>query len=226
MSTKLERVYNAVKQYGVFDLGITFFENTHPKSTLVLEVVKSIGQVYDQIKLNYLLNGLSNGYDTEKKLDELYNYIRNPERAFLVSDCFKKLMLAQSPVVCCILGLMLSDSMRQGAEFDSKDSIVMNGIVSFTDYDLRNFQDIMSKRYDVSTIDGYPRIDSTLFPDDRREELELTLELCIQNRILRRAVGMIEEGNLSINLVQYGDIAERLGIYVARARTQLKYGEN
>lgn len=225
LSLQLSNIYKAIKEYGVIDAGITVFEACSPKNAVALETVRGIIHLSDHFRLNSLLRGLSDGYDTERKLDELYSYVSDSERAFFVSDCFRKLVLAQSPVVCCILGLILSDSMRPGAKTDSKNAIIMNAIISFTDYDLRNFQKLMSGEYDIHTPEGIPGIHSSCFPVENREELELTLELCIQTRIMKRTSNVIGDGNLYLDFIQYGDIAKRLNMYISRARTQLRYGE-
>ena len=219
------KIFNKVEEMGVVDATIPIAETLLPASAYVLEPLNAIYKSANQRKLQYMLTGLSEGVDIEKKMNDLYSYVKNSDRAFYVSECVQKVLLGSAPVVCCIFGLILSDLTRKDDNIDQTDAVLINALSSFTDEDIRNFSDIVSGRYQVEDL-GENYIDLQKFPETKKMNYRMTVDLCIQTRIFRDDFAVDSKGVAHIRAINTTGVSDRLMSYVNRARRQLSYGGN
>ena len=219
----ITKVSDRVNEYGLVDPAITAIETFNPEWVLILEPLKTLYKSANQIKLQYMLRGLCNGLDEERKMNDLYNYVNNKERAFYVSECVQKILLSNSPVVCCIMGIMLSDLTQRDEDIDQIDAILLNALSSFTDEDIRNFRDIVSGKYKQPDL-GEEFISTEMFPTNKKTSYVLTADLCTQSRILKSDAATDGKGALYLGMIKTTVVSERLSNYVYRAWRQLNYG--
>ena len=144
-------------------------------------------RVFDDYKLNQLVKGLSSGLDQEKKINELYNYVKSSsKRAFLVGNVFRMTLEAESPKSCVLYGKILSEHIgKNESDFTNEELIVCNALINATDFDLENFVILMNQCISQEK-DGARRI---VFNKKKKDiinmegELNTTCCWCTYNRL-------------------------------------------
>ena len=137
-------------------------------------------------------------------MNELYNYVNSsPEKAIIVANLFKQTVNAECPKVCVIYGLILASHLETHTEFTHEELIVCKALENATDYDLKNFKEIM-ENYIKQTSNGR-RI---VFPKDFSDiaAFTTTCDWCVYNRIFVSRMaewGEIEEGILDMSTYYY-----------------------
>lgn len=160
-----------------------------PVAAVVVKGINSFIDEFDNYKLNNLLLGLSSNLDTEKKLNELYNYVKsNPDRAFKVGNIFKQNINSATPVVGVLYGHIISNHIGENEhDFSQNELIVCNALSTATDFDIKNFKVLMDKCVKVGPEEnrfiGYPLDDNDIQKDILN--LETTCSWCAYNRIFQ-----------------------------------------
>ncbi len=153
----------------------------NPVAGIVGGIGNDLLSEYNTFKLGHLLNGLASGFNLERRLNELYNYVNSsPEKAIIVANLFKQTVNAECPKVCVIYGLILANHLETLTEFTHEELIVCKALENATDYDLKNFKEIM-ENYLKPTSNGR-RI---VFPKDFADiaAFTTTCDWCVYNRI-------------------------------------------
>lgn len=164
----------------VLDCAINIGEIVSPINTAIIKIGKEIASECDAYRLNSMLNGYIQGNNTEKRLNQLYSFVKSPERAFLVSNLFRKTLLENSVIICCLYGLILGECIDKDKKADYEDLIVLNALQNATDYELRYFMEIVEKYIDDK---GY--VDTKAINESELVvEYNFTLKWCKNNRIL------------------------------------------
>lgn len=174
----------------------------------VLGIVGGIGNdflsQYNDFKLSYLLKGLASGRNIEMRLNQLYTYITSsPEKAIMVANLFKQTVNAECPKACIIYGLIIANHLESGTKFTYDELIVCKAIESATDFDLKNFKEIM-ENYLRQTTTGR----KIVFPKDfiDIDTFITTCDWCVYNRIFVSRTAELEEtegGTLDISTHYY-----------------------
>lgn len=107
-----------------------------------LERFKTAMDFCDWIRLKYLLFGLRNGGDMEKKLRQLERYVSSRKRAEYVVSAFRQALLSRSHIVNTVIGLQLSKVSARNADVTQMDMLIFDALCSFNDFDVRNYKDI------------------------------------------------------------------------------------
>ena len=176
----------------------------NPVAGIVGGIGNDLLSEYNTFKLGHLLNGLASGFNLERRLNELYSYVNSsPEKAIIVANLFKQTVNAECPKVCVIYGLILANHLETLTEFTHEELIVCKALENATDYDLKNFKEIM-ENYLKPTSNGR-RI---VFPKDFADiaAFTTTCDWCVYNRIFvsRTAEwGEMEEGILDMSTYYY-----------------------
>lgn len=180
---------------------------------------------YNSFKLGYLLNGLATGLNLERGLNDLYNYVNSsPEKAIAVANLFKQTINAECPKVCVIYGLILANHLETFTEFTHEELIICKALENATDYDLKNFKDIM-ENYLKPTTSG----NRIVFPNDFADIAAFTntCDWCVYNRIFVSRMaewGEMEEDVLDMSTYYYeGKPASVLLNYIYAARQTWNY---
>lgn len=78
----------------------------NPVAGIVGGIGNDLLSEYNTFKLGHLLNGLASGFNLERRLNELYNYVNSsPEKAIIVANLFKQTVNAECPKVCVIYAI-------------------------------------------------------------------------------------------------------------------------
>lgn len=223
IAEKMKDILEEIKGYGIVEYGASLLEFGLPQYTIFIETVKQLGGMADQIKLNCIIKGLSEGKNVETRMNELYTYVKNnKEHAFLVSDSFRKMMLSNSTIACCIMGIMLGDFAAENRNPTQHEAIIMRALSTFNDYDIIYFNEIMHNRYIVEIENGTKYVDCSKFPDDKKEEFMLTLDFCNNNRIFKLGT-IYNDGCVIADVSTVDKVSEVLLKYINRARRQMSY---
>lgn len=211
------------KKYNLTDIGKILFEAmntpmgqrirsgaigvlgiTNPVAGLIANEGNNLLNDYNTFKISLLLEGFSTGLDIEKRLNELYTYVKSSsEKAIIVANLFKQTVNAECPRVCVIYGLILASHMNDNTEFSYDEIIVCKALENATDYDLNNFKEIMENY--LRPISNGNRIE---FPTGfvNLNEFETTCNWCVYNRIFishMAGFGETEEGGFDMSHYYY-----------------------
>lgn len=213
-----EQMKNVLSKYHMVEFGISMAEIGIPQLSAGIESVKHVCSISDEIRFDAIIKGLTEENNVEMRMNELYSYVTDSNRAFYVSDCFRKAMLGKSPIVCCIMGMILGDIVKDGREFKQKDTVLLNALHNFSDFDICNLTEMVKEEYKT---EGY--IDIFKFPQEQKEEFLMTLELCKQNRLIKIENPLID-GTLTLDSkFSCNKSTNELLIYIERARRQMDY---
>lgn len=222
IAEKMKDILEEIKGYGIVEYGASLLEFGLPQYTIFIETVKQLGGMADQIKLNCIIKGLSEGKNVETRMNELYTYVKNnKEHAFLVSDSFRKMMLSNSTIACCIMGIMLGDFAAENRNPTQYEAIIMRALSTFNDYDIIYFNEI-NNIVIIEIENGTKYVDCSKFPDDKKEEFMLTLDFCNNNRIFKLGT-IYNDGCVIADVSTVDKVSEVLLKYINRARTQMSY---
>ena len=97
---------------------------------------------YNDLKLSYLLKGLEAESNIEKRLNQLYTYVKSSHnKALNVANLFKQTITAECPKACFLYGLIMASHLDSDTSFTYDELIVCKAIETATDYDLKNFKE-------------------------------------------------------------------------------------
>lgn len=192
----------------------------HPIGGGLIQLWKPLLEMSNQIYLNYIYKGLFRGVNEEKKINQLYNYICNEERALFVVNSFRKTMLGNSRIASVIMGLMLSEISEKDRDIALEDSIIANALDGAADFDFLNYYEIC-REYVIE--DGWIRLDS-IEKTEKYHELYVTEEYFVQRRVF------LQEHDIIPGSEKLGDAyarttvqSEKLMNYVEKAKQILRY---
>ena len=160
---------------------------------------------YNNFKLSYLLSGLASGCNLEKRLNQLYTYVTSSsEKAINIANLFKQTVAAECPKACIIYGLILASHLDSDTKFTYDELIVCKALENATDYDLKNFKEIMDN-YLISKPNGRERI---VFPKGFSDIdiFTTTCDWCVYNRIFVSQMAHweeMDEGTADVNTYYY-----------------------
>lgn len=214
----LKKVVEKIKEYNIGEYGLSMLELSKPQYSYLIESLKQMGSMADQAKLNCIIMGLSENKNVETRMNELYSYVKkSKENAFLISDSFRKMMLSSSTIACCIMGIMLGDFAKEDRKPTQCEMIIMRALGLFTDCDMVNFVEIMGMSCNVEE-DGETRyINRAQILNEKREELEMTLDFCSQNRIFKLQA-LVSGETLIMDAYVIDQVSERLLSYIRQAK--------
>ncbi len=134
-------------------------------------------QHFNEIKLWYLLKGLSSDLDVEKRLNQLHNYVTSSvSRAFTVANVFRETVAANSPHICLLYGYILSRHLGENEKDFSQDDIILcHALENASDYDLDIFIEIMTSCVAEDKIIKYKKQD--------KKKYDQTCTWCLYNRL-------------------------------------------
>ena len=147
-----------------------------PKINDVNEYIDSIGKLADDLKLDSAWQCLAEGKDVEKSINELYNYVSDRERAFFISNEFKKINLSNSVLASSVIALIVGKVVKENRKCTHKETIILNALGHMTDYDLKNFKLMMDKA--IEELVGYTVINIFKLDKENRDNYKYTLHLC------------------------------------------------
>lgn len=185
-----------------------------PYAGLLFSSFKTIAEEADKIKLENILIGLADGLNMETRLNELYSFVKTPERAFLVANTFRQALLSHSQVVCCIYGLILSDCIRDNRDTSYEELIVYNALQTATDYEMLYIKEIFDKYLDGNDVD-----EKRISKQAEFEYYKMTIDWCKSNRILSVSSGVRSGGGFDVvgDYLVINSCTQKLIEYINRA---------
>lgn len=221
----LNRVRELTNKSGIKVAGTAAVEAAKircPPSALLIEAGRKFYEEADRCKLESLIQGLAHENNEEKTINELYSYVSNEKKAFLVSNIIRQSLLSQSRLVCCILGIILADLKKNdSSELSYEDAIILYALQTATDYEIRYLKEI----YENYVVDGY--IEERLIGESEYSyQYNLTLDWCKFNRVIgvtghRAYEGLDKFGEFLI----INSCTAKFMEYIYKARQVFKYGE-
>jgi len=185
-----------------------------------IELLTQISNIANNFKLRQAWKCISKDNDIETSINVLYNYVSNQDRAFYISDAFKKIILSNSKIASSIIAYIVGEISRKDRDFAQEDVILYNALCNMTDYDIKNFVYIMNE-IEASRV-GIEYIDMMKCKD---ESILLTIGLCTSNRVF------LEESSIHKNGIMYTGThvkktkyAYTLLAYIEKVNQLLKYG--
>lgn len=182
--------FDTVENQFIKDTLLSVLEAASPPIGAVASCTDQFIQKFNEIKLHWLLRGLSSGLNMEKQTNDLFCYVKSSnERAYLVANTLKKCLAAETPKACVIYGMILARHLGDDNDFTQNELIVCKALENATDQDLVNFMEIMGQYVDIDT--NHRR--RVFFKDaDSAKVLRLrsTCDWCAYNRIFITEVYM------------------------------------
>lgn len=198
---------------GVFD----------PALSGMLATFRTVANSADEIKLEQMIKGLASDNNREKRINEIYNFVKDSkEKAFLVSDLFRKTLLANTPIVCCIYGIILGDIMDDNCKLNYETMIVFSALQTATDYEIEFFLDIMHRcikengEINIEVITG----------ENNTQFYDMVLQWGGNNRIFRIETSKFEDGVMSTGEFYYSTTRAILLLEYINQAKRLLYYEN
>ena len=183
----------------------------NPVAGIVGGIGNDLLSEYNTFKLGHLLNGLASGFNLERRLNELYNYVNSsPEKAIIVANLFKQTVNAECPKVCVIYGLILANHLETLTEFTHEELIVCKALENATDYEGRtNLIEGLDFLLDQQAYTLYIHNTSVVLPKNQGkllvallasgDALVTTEQLCLA---LWGTTEYIDENALQVNLTR------------------------
>lgn len=159
----------------------------YPATGVLVQAFREVAIISDEIKVNRILKGLASGLNQERFTNELINYVnKSDEHATKVVNLLHKALMADSEIICVLMGRILADHISTGNEFDKVDAIIIHALENATDEDLIEFRELFIK------MDG-----DHLPKDDKYVDC---IEWGISNRLFTEVQKeYYQEGTLTIN---------------------------
>ena len=193
------------------------------------EVVGFINVVVSSVNRKKLYGAwkcIARDENIEESINQLYNYIDNEERAFYVAECLKKIAWSNSKIAASIIGFMLGEIKTQTRDFCNDDLLLLNALEHMTDFDIRNFKELMEGNYIKSDI-GKEYFHTAQFPKEKMGEYYSILEFGEKYRLFSVSAGAFTDDNdaLFIGEVEYAPkkVSKKLLGYINRVKQIINY---
>lgn len=130
---------------------------TGPTGTIVATAGTALNdllKVSDDISMRNLFRELNTGLNQEMAINQLYNYVNTSQRrAYWVKDAMLKARASSSSLVQLLLGVILSDHVKEPSDYTEDDLIITQALDNATDWDIKNFYEELGKY--INTGDSF-----------------------------------------------------------------------
>ena len=194
------------------------------------EYVNKIAKLSNDYKLNCAWQCLADGLNIEKSINELYNYVSDSERAFFISNEFRKIILSSSVLSSSVIALIMGKIIKADRKCTHKEAIILNAVGNMTDYDLKNFKIMMESA--VDELAGCEIINISKLDEENRDSYKYTLRICVNGGIFLLENNLIENSQEDYETVYEGphyivvEMAYTLIEYIEEVKQLLNYGDN
>lgn len=154
------------------------------------DCIKSIASLSYDIKLQNAWKCITNGYNIEASINEIYNYISDSERAFYISNEFRKIILSESCVASSIIAYIMGYVVREKRKCTHEEIIITTTLMQMCDFDIENYIEL----FDHCTIKlaGREVIELSKTNKDRASCF-ITLQLCASKGVFKIETDLIGE---------------------------------
>lgn len=158
---------------------------TGPTGTIVATAGTALNdllKVSDDISMRNLFRELNTGLNQEMAINQLYNYVNTSQRrAYWVKDAMLKARASSSPLVQLLLGVILSDHVKEPSDYTEDDLVITQALDNATDWDIKNFYEELGKY--INTGDSFNPIPEEI------KKYDFMFQWANNNRILNRISG-------------------------------------
>lgn len=190
------------------------------------EFITSIIKLSNDFKLNCAWKCLGEDINVEKSINELYAYVSDADRAFFISNEFRKIILSNSILASSLIAFIIGKIIRQDRKCTHEEAILLNALGNMTDYDFKNFivmMDSMTKK-----LGCYEVVEPSNFNIENQDSYYYTLYLCSNMGIFLIKSDIHDEESESLCLGTHyvvGDVAYTLMRYIKEVKQLLRYQE-
>lgn len=156
--------------------------STIPYLSELKDCAAAIAQVANNTKLEYAWYCLSQDMDVERSINEIYNYVNDADRAFYISNEFRKIVLSVSLISSSIIAYIMGNVVREQRNCTHEEVIISNALVTMSDYDLENFIYLISECTDK--LAGREVIEISKCKKEQ-SSCYYTLQLCTSNGLFK-----------------------------------------
>ena len=194
-------------------------------TAIPMQIISIIANATNERKIQDAWKCISRGENIEKSINELYNYVDDEERAFHISNAFRKIIMTNSRISAAIIAYIIGEIKTNKRDFTSEDIILFNALEGMTDFDIRCFKELMEQS-NYSFILGVKYFDKQSFPDDKRIIYNELLEFGDKNRLFIKGLITTEnQGEVFIG-DSYAPKKEAFDLldYICKVNQILNYG--
>lgn len=185
-----------------------------------MELIIQISNIANNFKLRQAWRCISQDNDVETSINVLYNYVSNQDRAFYISDAFKKIILSNSKIASSVIAYIVGEISRNDRDFTQEDVILYNALCNMTDYDIKNFVYIMDEM--IGNRVGEEYIDTKNCEND--DGILMTVDLCASYRIFSQETSIHKNGVIySGTYTKVTKQSYKLQSYIEKTKQLLKY---
>lgn len=163
-----------------------------PHYQLFSELIGKISKVANDYKLCNAWKCIAADMNVEESINELYNYTSNAERAFYISNAFKKIILSNSNIASSVIAYIIGEISKAKREFTQVDVILFEALSVMTDFDVKIFVDIMDNLYGCELL-GKDFVNASKIDISKYASYYSTLRLCDKTRIFELKTFVITE---------------------------------
>lgn len=226
ISESVERLLSKIKDM----LEIDYVKDTQELIMLeshidfLSKIVNSVSKVSNDYKLNNAWKCISRGLNEEKSINELYNYVcGSSDRAFYISDSFKRIILSNSNISSAVLAYIIGEIVKGNRDFTQEDVILYDALSHMTDFDIKNFVDIVDNYVGWDEI-GNDYINLPGIPEKNKITYILTLKLCVNVRLIDLKTTVLTQDYMnSGEFYKCTFLAYKLREYISKTKQLLNY---
>lgn len=170
------------------------------------DVITGIANIANNMKLDAAWRCIAQGKNIEMSINQIYNYVKDEERAFYISNEFRKIILSSSVLPASIIAYIMGNVVNEDRKCTHGELIISNALLNMTDFDLDN---IIYLYNECNEIRGsFDTIGIQKIADERRESCQYTLQICSSYGLLKVQSGILDGENY------YGGIFYLKTVYV------------
>lgn len=108
-----------------------------------LKLLNNGRKIWSITRFKFFIKGL-NLNSNEESIQKLINYVDNKDKAEFITNTFEKIMLSNSKLACCVMGIMLNDMCKTNKNISQENLVILQALSMMNDFDITNFTHLMS----------------------------------------------------------------------------------
>lgn len=222
METGIEKLYNKMQmilnEHRWIPEGLALI----PALEEVQKWIAGISNISNDMKLDKAWYCISQGMNIEESINQIYNYVSNEERAFYISNEFRKIILSSSLLSSSIIAYIMGQVVCENRKCKHSETIITNALTFMTDFDIDNFEFLCSQCMEEIGKQQIINIDKA--ENTQKESLQYTLQICVSYGIFRTESAIYNEEMLyeGIHYIKT-NLCDELLNYIDKVKQLLQY---
>ena len=189
----LQKLYKKIQDIGEKHNWIEDGIKLIPRINEANDMITGIANVANNMKLDAAWRCIAQGKNIEMSINQIYNYVKDEERAFYISNEFRKIILSSSVLPASIIAYIMGNVVNKDRKCTHSELIISNALLNMTDFDLDN---IMYLYNECNEIRGsFDIIGIHKIADERRESCQYTLQICSSYGLLKMQSNILDGEN-------------------------------